>query len=111
MGKKHCEEKGNPCNPPYIHVHCFEIYTKVSECHRHIIRGVTSPAADTRCHKHEYEGTTSCNDGHTHCYRGCTEEPQYMSGCHVHDFCGKTSCDDGHKHHYNGITGRDRRCR
>ncbi len=113
MGKKHkhCE---NRCQTPNFHVHTFAICTKVDDCHRHIIRGVTSPSADTPCHKHEYEGVTSCNDGHIHRYHGCTDKAKYLYNGHVHDLDGKTSCDkssrgEEHRHCYCGTTERDRR--
>jgi hypothetical protein len=111
MGKKHCENK---CQPQHLHVHTFAICTKVDDCHRHIIRGVTSPAADTPCHKHEYEGVTSCNDGHIHRYHGCTDKANYLFSGHVHDLDGKTSCDksprgEEHRHCYCGTTDHDRR--
>ncbi|HBF38936.1 MAG TPA: hypothetical protein DDW50_16660 [Firmicutes bacterium] len=106
MGKKHCEDR---CQPPYVHVHTYCIYTQVDKCHRHIIRGVTSPAPDTPGHKHEYEGVTSCNDGHIHQFHGCTCKPQYMCSGHVHNFEGKTSCENDHRHCYQGTTERDRR--
>jgi YmaF family len=105
MGKKYCEEKCNPC----YHVHPYILYTRVDECHRPIMRGITSPAQDTPGHKHEYEGVTSCNDGHTHRYRGCTDRPEYMCNGHVHNFCGKTSCEEEHRHRYEGTTEKDRR--
>ncbi|MGE5582067.1 MAG: YmaF family protein [Bacillota bacterium] len=101
MGRKKCEEKG-------YHVHSYCLYTEVADGHRHIMRGVTSPAPNTPCHKHDYEGVTSCNECHTHKYHGCTEEPISSFCGHVHNFCGKTSCVDDHKHRYEGTTGRDR---
>ena len=106
MGKKHCEQE---CQNPYYHVHSYCIYTQVDKCHRHIIRGVTSPAPDSPGHKHDYEGATSCSEGHTHCCHGCTEKPEFMCNGHVHDFCGKTSCTEEHKHRYHGTTDKDRR--
>jgi hypothetical protein len=107
--KKHyeceCQERRN------CHVHTYCIWTTIDKCHRHGIKGMTSAAADTPCHKHEYKGITSCNDGHTHCYDGCTGPAREAACGHVHDICGKTSKNLDHYHKYDGCTSRPMCCR
>ena len=117
MGHKNhgcCEEKYHECGcheRRRHHVHTYYIWTTVDQCHRHAIKGVTSAAPDTPCHKHEYKGITSCNNGHTHCYEGCTGPATEASRGHIHEICGKTSKNEDHRHKYEGCTGRDMCCR
>ncbi|TCL57856.1 YmaF-like protein [Hydrogenispora ethanolica] len=105
MGNKCC------CEDPNYHVHSYCVFTEVTECHRHVIRGVTSPAEDTRDHKHKMEGVTSTDSCHSHCYRCRTGKPKYMCSGHVHEFGDETSRDEGHRHCFCGTTDKGRRCR
>lgn len=108
MSKKHRECECE-CKEPGYHVHNYCIYTGVEDCHRHVMRGVTSPARDTPGHRHDYEGVTSRDDGHTHDYCGSTDKPEYMCYGHIHHMDGKTCRADDHKHCYEGTTNRDQR--
>ena len=103
MGNKCC------CEDPGYHVHCYCIYTEITDCHRHVMRGMTDPAPDRRGHRHKYEGVTSICECHKHCYRGCTDRPEYMCSGHIHYLSGETARAEGHRHRYCGTTDKGRR--